>query len=192
VLGQVSSGVLARLGLLIGAVVSCLDSWLATPFERAFPAVVAQRLVRRPTKNGIANSTAIRRCHVLSRRLNRNDGALSARIEVAAYGEYRSRLETLSIELHPDAILFRTRTRAVYGREPLAHDFGAVRALAFPGDKRRLMDMRRSGVVEAVAGDAGSVALAAKLATSIGRSNTLHKTYAPVDIEASGTQMQLA
>jgi hypothetical protein len=46
------------------------------------------------------------------------------------------------------------------------------------------MDMRRSGVVEAVAGDAGPIGLAAKLANSIGRSNTLHKTYAPVDIEA--------
>ena len=59
-----------------------------------------------------------------------------------------------------------------------------MRALAFPGDKRRLMDMRRSGVVEAIAGNAGPVGLAAKLANSIGRSNTLHKTYAPVDIEA--------
>jgi hypothetical protein len=46
------------------------------------------------------------------------------------------------------------------------------------------MDMCRSGVVEAVAGDAGPIGLAAKLANSIGRSNTLHKTYAPVDIEA--------
>src|SRR5215467_16365225 len=54
----------------------------------------------------------------------------------------------------------------------------------FPDDKRRLMDMRRSGVVEAVAGNAGPIGLAAKLANSIGRSNTLHKTYAPVDIEA--------
>ena len=46
------------------------------------------------------------------------------------------------------------------------------------------MDMRRSGVVEAVAGNAGPIGLAAKLANSIGRSNTSHKTYAPVDIEA--------
>jgi len=45
--------------------------------------------------------------------------------------------------------------------------------LAFPEDKRRLMDMRRSGVVEAVAGDASPIGLAAKLANSIGRSNTL-------------------
>jgi hypothetical protein len=90
----------------------------------------------------------------------------------------------LAIDLHPDAVLFRTRTGAAYGREPLAHDFAAVRALAFPGDKRRLMDIRRSGVVEAVAGKADAIGLAAKLANSIGRSNTLNKTYAPVDIEA--------
>ena len=59
-----------------------------------------------------------------------------------------------------------------------------VRELTFAGDKRRLMDMRRSGVVEAIAGDAGPLGLSAKLANSIERSNTLHKTYAPVDIEA--------
>jgi hypothetical protein len=107
-------------------------------------------------------------------------GTVSPRTErlVEAY------LQTLAIELHPEAILFRTRTGAAYGREPLAHDFAHLRSLAYPGDKRRLMDMRRSGVVEAVAGDAGPMGLAAKLANSIGRSNTLHKTYAPIDIEA--------
>jgi hypothetical protein len=52
------------------------------------------------------------------------------------------------------------------------------------GDRGRLMDMRRSGVVEAIAGDAGPLGLSAKLANSIERSNTLHKTYAPVDFEA--------
>jgi hypothetical protein len=107
-------------------------------------------------------------------------GTLSARTErlLTAY------IAALQIDLHPDAILFRTRSGNAYGRETLAHDFAAVRALAFPNDDRRLMDMRRSGVVEAVAGDAGPIGLAAKLANSIGRSNTLHKTYAPVDIEA--------
>jgi hypothetical protein len=83
-------------------------------------------------------------------------------------------LAGLQIELHPDAILFRTRSGGAYGREQLAHDFAAVRGLAFRGDKRRLMDMRRSGVIEAIAGGAGSLSLAAKLANSIGRSNTLH------------------
>jgi hypothetical protein len=107
-------------------------------------------------------------------------GTLSRRTErlVKAY------LASLQIELHPDAILFRTRSGNSYGRETLGHDFASVRNLAFPGDKRRLMDMRRSGVVEAVAGDAGPIGLAAKLANSISRSNSLHKTYAPVDIEA--------
>jgi hypothetical protein len=107
-------------------------------------------------------------------------GTLSARTErlVNAY------FAKLRIDLHPDGVLFRTRTGNAYGRDTLAHDFATVRALAFTGDKRRLMDMRRSGVIEAIAGDAGPLALAAKLANSIGRSNTLHKTYAPVDIEA--------
>jgi hypothetical protein len=106
-------------------------------------------------------------------------GTLSKRAErlVALY------LERL-IELHSDALLFRNRSGNVYGRESLAHDFAAVRASIFPGDDRRLMDIRRSGAVEAIAGDAGPMGLSAKLANSIGRSNTLHKTYAPVDIEA--------
>jgi hypothetical protein len=60
----------------------------------------------------------------------------------------------------------------------------SVRAIVFPGDQRKLMDMRRSGAVEAIAGGADAVGLSAKLANSIGRSNALHKTYAPVDIEA--------
>ena len=103
-------------------------------------------------------------------------GTISTRTErlLSAY------LAKLQIDLHPDAILFRTRSG---NRDTLAHDFAAVRTLAFPGDKRRLMDKSRSGVVEAVAGDAGPIGLAAKLANSIARSNTLHKTYAPVDIE---------
>jgi len=107
-------------------------------------------------------------------------GTLSVRTEQLVNAYYAE----LQIDLHPDGVLFRTRTGNAYGRDILAHDFAAVRALAFPGDNRRLMDMRRSGVVEAVAGDAGPLGLAAKLANSIGRSNALHKTYAPVDIEA--------
>jgi hypothetical protein len=107
-------------------------------------------------------------------------GTLSPRTErlVTTY------LERLQFDLHPDAILFRTRTENAYGRETLGHNFAAVRAIVFPGDKRRLMDMRRSGAVEAIAGGAGPLGLAAKLANSIGRSNALHRTYAPVDIEA--------
>jgi hypothetical protein len=107
-------------------------------------------------------------------------GTVSARTErlVVTY------LGQLGAELHPDAVLFRNRSRNPYRPDTLSDDFADVRELTFPSDKRRLMDMRCSGVVEAIAGDAGPLALAAKLANSIERSNTLHKTYAPVDIEA--------
>jgi hypothetical protein len=84
----------------------------------------------------------------------------------------------------PDAALFRMRTGSPYREATLAYDFADVRDMAFPGDTRRLMDMRRSGVVEAIAGGSDVVGLSAKLANSIGRSNALHKTYAPVEIEA--------
>jgi hypothetical protein len=108
-------------------------------------------------------------------------GTISRRTErlVLAY------LAALGAELHPDAVLFRNRFGAPYRDSSLAEDFAAVRALVFPGDTRRLMDMRRSGTVEAVAGGAAPLGLAAKLANSIDRSNVLHRTYAPSGEEAT-------
>jgi hypothetical protein len=100
-------------------------------------------------------------------------GTLSARTErlVTTY------LAGLQVDLHPYAILFRTRSGGPYGREPLAHDFAAVRALASPGDKYRLVDMPRSGVIEAIAGDAGPLGLAAKLANLLGdQTNSTKRT----------------
>jgi len=105
-------------------------------------------------------------------------GTVSRRTE-RFVSEYLAGTERL-----PDAVLFRMRTGSPYREATLAHDFAAVRAIVFPGDQRKLMDMRRSGAVEAIAGGADAVGLSAKLANSIGRSNTLLKTYAPVDIEA--------
>jgi hypothetical protein len=107
-------------------------------------------------------------------------GTISARTEqlVKAY------MARLDVDLHPDAPMFRNRSGNPYRPDTLSDDFADLRELTFPGEKRRLMDMRRSGVIEAIAGDAGPLGLAAKLANSIERSNTLHKTYAPVDIEA--------
>jgi hypothetical protein len=93
-------------------------------------------------------------------------------------------LSDLGADRLPDALLFRNRSGNPYRDDTLGDDFAAVRELVLPGDKRRLMDMRRSGVVEAIAGDVGPLGLSAKLANSIERSNTLHKTYAPLDIEA--------
>jgi hypothetical protein len=75
----------------------------------------------------------------------------------------------------PDAVLFRMRAGSPCREATLAHDFADIRKLIFPGDTRKLMDMRRSGVVEAIAGGTDAVGLSAKLANSISRSNALHK-----------------
>jgi hypothetical protein len=106
-------------------------------------------------------------------------GIVSARTErlVSAY------LKKLGTDLLPDAFLFRNRSGNPYRADTLSDDFADLRELTFPGDKRRLMDMRRSGVVEAIAGGAEPLGLSAKLANSIQRSNELHKAYSPVEIE---------
>jgi hypothetical protein len=57
--------------------------------------------------------------------------------------------------------------------------FRLVRDVEFPGEKRRLMDMRRSGAVEAEAGDVAPLALASKMANSIDVSAKLQDTYLP-------------
>jgi hypothetical protein len=49
----------------------------------------------------------------------------------------------------------------------------------FPGDKRKLVDFRRSGAVEAQAGDVDPLALATKMANSINQSKSLQETYLP-------------
>jgi hypothetical protein len=87
-------------------------------------------------------------------------------------------------KLLPDAMLFRNRSRGPYREDTLSDDFADAREITFPGDKRRLMDMRRSGTVEAVAGEAESMTIAAKMANSIEHANHLHKTYAPVELAA--------
>lgn len=79
--------------------------------------------------------------------------------------------------------ILRNRSGAIYSRFTMPDDFAAVRELCFPGDKRTLADMRRSGAIEAQAGGATSAETAAKMANSISTSNALHKTYQPVDLE---------
>lgn len=80
--------------------------------------------------------------------------------------------------------ILRNRSGAVYSRYTLPDDFGVVRELSFPGDKRTLADMRRSGAIEANAGGASPSNTAAKMANSISSANAIHKTYQPVDLES--------
>jgi hypothetical protein len=105
-------------------------------------------------------------------------GTLSRRTEklVSVY------LASFGADRLPDAVLFRTRSGGPYREDTLGDDFASVRSIAFPGDTRRLSDMRRSGAVEAIVGEVDALGLAAKMANSIERSNELHKTYAPGDL----------
>src|SRR5215831_6878374 len=104
-------------------------------------------------------------------------------------------LSRLGIELHDAAPIFWTRggTSTARGGRPwpprpyssdrLGIDFRKIRALAFgPNDERQIQDMRRSGAVEAVRGDATPTKLSAKMANTISASNRLHRTYVPVDV----------
>jgi hypothetical protein len=54
-----------------------------------------------------------------------------------------------------------------------------VRGVAFPGDKRKLMDFRRSGAVEATGGKVDPAALAGKMANTIDQSKELQAAYLP-------------
>ena len=88
-------------------------------------------------------------------------------------------LVTLPVVLHHDAPIFRNRSGMPYSKDTLGDDFRSVRNAVFSGDKRRLMDMRRSGSVEADAGGVSSEDLSAKMGNSIGQSARLQKTYLP-------------
>lgn len=97
----------------------------------------------------------------------------------------RAYLKEVGYEVTPNAVLFRTKQGRPYRDDMLSEDFAEIRALEFPGDTRKLMDLRRSGTVEAVAGSDGQdfgLKLSAKLANSINTSNEIHKTYAPTNL----------
>lgn len=118
-------------------------------------------------------------------------GILSKRTQalVQAY------LAGLPYDLIDHAPIFRTRgsgttpkggrpqAPAVYTKNKLAEDFREIRAAVLGKDEsRKLMDMRRTGSVEANAGGASVEAISAKLGNSIDRNKTLQKVYMPVDV----------
>jgi hypothetical protein len=102
-------------------------------------------------------------------------GTLSRRTQrlIAAY------IKSLPTELMPDAPMFRNRSGRPYTKDTLSRDFRNVHNAEALGDKRKLMDFRRSGAVEATAGDVNPLALSRKMANSIDRSKRLQDTYIP-------------
>lgn len=79
--------------------------------------------------------------------------------------------------------IFRTRRGAAYRKNSFSEDFRDVRTVEFPGDKRMMLDFRRSGSTEAVAGGVEGTVLSAKLANSLSESKKLEQTYVPVRVE---------
>lgn len=78
--------------------------------------------------------------------------------------------------------LFRTRRDSDYRKNSLAEDFRDIRNLVFPNDPRTLMDIRRSGALEASAGEVDPKALSDVMGNTISESKALQRTYTPAQI----------
>jgi hypothetical protein len=111
-----------------------------------------------------------------------NDRALAA---ITAY------LQKIEVELHGEAYIFRNRSGDPYSKDSLGDDFRAVRAAEFGDRERRtLADFRRSGAVEAIAGDATAPALAHAMGNTLATSNALFATYVPVNLTTVRSVME--
>ncbi|MBZ9719138.1 hypothetical protein LB519_14915 [Mesorhizobium sp. AD1-1] len=88
----------------------------------------------------------------------------------------------LEVEPCDVGAILRNRSGAVYSRFTMPDDFRTVCEMLFPGDRRTLADMRRSGAIEAVTGGAEPGTVSAKMANTIDTSNALHATYQPVNL----------
>lgn len=111
-------------------------------------------------------------------------GTISRRTE-RLINAYIEALASAGVIIAPDAPLFRGAKRlnawSPYEDDTLSKAFRRLRESVFPGDTRTIMDMRRSGAVEAVVGGVDTGHLAAKMANSIDTATALQATYIPVD-----------
>lgn len=114
-------------------------------------------------------------------------GTLSARTQ-SLLKDY---IAGLGATLLPDSPIFRTRGAAPgpkggrprmpvpYTKDTLSKDFRKVLAAKLKGDTRKVMDFRRSGAIEAIAGEVDEKVLAGKMANSIDTNKKLQETYLP-------------
>jgi hypothetical protein len=101
-------------------------------------------------------------------------------------------LSTLGVELHREAPILRNRSGQPYLKNAFAEDFRDVRAALFgAGERRQMLDFRRSGAVEAIVGDATAEHLAHAMGNTLSASNALFETYVPVQM-ATVTQISEA
>lgn len=89
-------------------------------------------------------------------------------------------IEALPFDLAPDAPFIRQRNGNAYrSKDTVGDDFRVVRAHVFPGDKRQLQDIRRSGNLEADVGGADKETMGEILANGLATSAFLNDTYTP-------------
>lgn len=99
-------------------------------------------------------------------------GGLSA--DLVAYLEAQGRQEA------DETPIIRQRNGSAYrSKDTFGDDFRAVRAKAFPGDARQLLDIRRSANVEADAAGADKKTMGELLANGLAESKFLDATYTP-------------
>ncbi len=85
----------------------------------------------------------------------------------------------LGFDLHEDAPIFRQLNGRPFKSKDLSDEFRLIRDLVFPGDNRLMLDIRRSGAVEALAGQVEISAIAAKMGNTIDVNKKLQETYLP-------------
>lgn len=120
-------------------------------------------------------------------------GAVLSRRTVRLLEAY---LAGLGYTLHTDAPIFRSRglpTPGPKGGRPhpgrpftkdiLSEEFRAVRTELFgAGERRQLLDLRRSGAVEAIAGGTNAEKLSHAMGNTLSSSNALYRTYVPANL----------
>jgi hypothetical protein len=113
----------------------------------------------------------------------KTDQPIGGMLREAAIVRLAGYMERLGATLTGDAFIFRNRSGAPYGKDTLGDDFRVVRIdLYGPDEKRTLADFRRSGGIEAVAGEAPATALAQTMGNTLDRCHALFRTYCPVNV----------
>jgi hypothetical protein len=113
-------------------------------------------------------------------------------------------IKRLGFELHDDTPIYwtrggkpgpkggRPRPPVPYNVDTLGKDFAKVRDKYFPGDLRQIIDFRRSGAIEAEAGQVTPKALGAKMNNTIETNPELQRTYLPRSGPQNAVLVQLA
>lgn len=101
---------------------------------------------------------------------------------VSAVDSYLERLRGAGLSIADDMPLVRNAALQPYeginARKYFERDFRKVREAAFPGDRRQMLDLRRSAITEGRLGGATLDDLGAAAANSLGNDQFLQSTYA--------------